>query len=292
MGLPDGAQLLQAIVSGLLLGALFALAALGLSLVVGIIRIVNLLHGEQVVLGAYLSFVLVRLMGINPLLLAPVAALLVAAFSYPLERFLLQPVRRHGEEIPLLTTFALSIIVQNLLVFGFGGDTRTLDTHLGGARLMLFGITIPVIELIGFIAALVICLAVHWLITRTQFGRRVRASAEDPMAATVVGVPVKRLHALTYALAAGVAGMGGALLGMVFSFTPNSAVEYLLTGFAVVVLGGLGSVKGTLIGGLALGLIESLAAVLFGDGYRLFAALVAFLAFLVLRPQGLFGRRA
>jgi branched-chain amino acid transport system permease protein len=292
MSLPDAAALLQAAVSGLLLGAMFALAALGLSLVVGIIRIVNLLHGEQVVLGAYLTYLLLGMSGLNPLLLAPLAALLVAALSYPIERWLLQPVRRFGEEVPLLTTFALSVVVQNLLVYGFGGNTRVLDSGLGAARLLVGGVSIPTVELLGTLIAVLVCAAVQVLITRTAFGRAVRASAEDPTAAAVLGVPVRRLHAVTYALAGGVSALGGALLGMVFSFTPSSSVEYLLTGFAVVVLGGLGSVAGTLIGGLGLGLVESLSAAFFGDGYRLFTALLAFLLFLMLRPQGLFGRRA
>ena len=118
-----------------------------------------------------------------------------------------------------------------------------------------------------------------------------RAAAENPADAAVVGVPVRRVYALTFMLAAGVSGLGGALLAMVFSFTPASGVEFLLTGFIVVVLGGLGSVKGTWIAGLTLGVVESLAAVFFGDGYRLFAGLLVFLVVLALRPQGLFGSR-
>jgi branched-chain amino acid transport system permease protein len=287
---PDVAQLIQATTSGLLIGGLFALAALGLSLVVGVLRIVNLLHGELVVLGAYAALLLVHSTGLNPLLLAPIAALIVALIGYPVQRYLLQPVAHFGEEVPLLTTFALSIILQNLLVFFLSADTRSLDSGLGQRRWALGALSAPVIYIVGFMVALVICAGTHLLITRTAFGRRVRASAQDPVAAAVVGVPIKRLYALTYALAAGVAGLGGALLGMIFSFTPASSDEYLLTGFAVVVLGGLGSVAGTLLGGLLLGLIESVGATFFGDGYRLFIGLVAFLVFLSVRPQGFFGR--
>ena len=292
MHLPDALTLLQAAVSGLLVGALFALAALGLSLVVGVVRIVNLMHGELVLLGAYAAFGLVQATGLNPLLIAPLAALAVALLGWPIERYVLQPVVRHGEEAPLLTTFALSVIIQNLLVFLVGADTRSIDSGLGARRLEFGGVSVPLMYLIGFVVALAVCAAVHLLISRSAFGRRIRASAENPLDAAVVGVPVRRLYALTFMLAAGVSGLGGALLAMVFAFTPNSGVEYLLTGFTVVVLGGLGSVVGTLIGGLALGLVESLAAAFLGDGYRLFVGLVAFLVFLALRPQGLFGRRA
>jgi branched-chain amino acid transport system permease protein len=292
MLLPDLPTLLQALTTGLLLGGLLALAALGLSLVVGVIRIVNLMHGELVLLGAYAAFVLVQWTGLNPLLIAPLAALVVALIGLPVERYLLQPVARHGEEAPLLTTFAISIIAQNLLVFAFGGDTRSIDSGLTTARLTLGAVNIPVLYLVGFVVSLLICLLVHWLLTRTAFGRRIRASAENPLDAAVVGVPVRRMYALMFALAAGVSGLGGALLGMVFAFTPSSGIDFLLTGFTVVVLGGLGSVKGTLLGGLALGVFESLGASIFGDGYRLFIGLLAFLIFLSWRPQGLFGRTA
>jgi branched-chain amino acid transport system permease protein len=292
MHLPDLNALLQALVSGLLIGALFALSALGLSLVVGVIRIVNLMHGELVVLGAYVAYALVQVSGLNPLWLAPLAGLTVAALGWPIERYILQPVARHGEEAPLLTTFALSIIVQNLLVFFLGGDTRAIDSALGARRVVWGGVSEPVIYLVGAAIAICVCAAVHGLIAHTSFGRRVRASAEHPADAAVVGVAVRRLYALTFMLAAGVAGLGGALLGMVFSFTPASGVEFLLTGFTVVVLGGLGSVKGTLLGGLALGVVESVGASVFGDGYRMFIGLVAFLLFLSIRPQGLFGRAA
>ena len=292
MHLPDGLTLLQAVVSGLLIGGLFALAALGLSLVVGVVRIVNLMHGELVLLGAYVAYGLVQATGLNALLIAPLAALTVALLGWPLERFVLQPVVRHGEEAPLLTTFALSVIIQNLLVFLLGADTRSIDSGYGATRLQFGGVSVPVMYLVGFAVALLVCALVHLLITRTAFVRRIRASAENPADAAVVGVPVRRLYALTFMLAAGASGLGGALLGMVFSFTPSSGVEYLLTGFTVVVLGGLGSVIGTLVGGLALGLVESLAAAFLGDGYRLFVGLVALLVFLALRPQGLFGRRA
>jgi branched-chain amino acid transport system permease protein len=291
MHLPDGLTLLQAAVSGLLIGGLFALAALGLSLVVGVVRIVNLMHGELVLLGAYVAYGLVQASGLNALLIAPLAALVVALLGWPIERFVLQPVVRHGEEAPLLTTFALAVIIQNLLVFLLSADTRSIDSGYGATRLQLGGVSVPLMYVVGFVVALLVCALVHLLITRTAFGRRIRASAENPADAAVVGVPVRRLYALTFMLAAGVAGLGGALLGMVFSFTPSSGVEYLLTGFTVVVLGGLGSVVGTLVGGLALGLVESLAAAFLGDGYRLFVGLVAFLVFLTLRPAGLFGRR-
>lgn len=285
-------SLLQALLSGLLIGALFALAAAGLSLVVGVLRIVNLVHGELVLLGAYVAYALVQFTGMNPLLMAPVAALVVGLCAWPLERYLIRPVARQREEVPLLTTFALSIIIQNLLIYFVGADTRALDSGMSGQMLQFAGITLPSVQVVCFVIALLVTLAVHVLIMHTATGRRMRASAEDPLAAGVVGVPIQRMYAFTYCLAAAVAGLGGALLGVVFSFTPSSGVEYLLTGFAVVVLGGLGSIKGTLYGGLLLGVVESLGAWWLGDGYRLFIGLALILIVLATRPQGLFGARS
>ncbi|MGC3980473.1 MAG: branched-chain amino acid ABC transporter permease [Steroidobacteraceae bacterium] len=283
--------ILQALLSGLLIGGLFALAAVGLSLVVGVLRIVNLVHGELVLLGAYAAYVLVQLTGMNPLWLAPLAGVAVAVLAWPLQHFLIQPIVKQREEVPLLTTFALSIIVQNLLVYFVGADTRSLDGGLSGSRVQLAGLTLPTVQLWCFAIAMVLCVGVHVLIAHTGLGRRMRASAEDSLAAGVVGVPVQRMYAITYCLAAAVAGVAGALLATVFSFTPASGVEYLLTGFAVVVLGGLGSIKGTVLGGLLLGVVESLGAWWLGDGYRLFIGLVVILLLLATHPQGLFGKR-
>lgn len=288
----DPHTLAQALVTGLTLGGLFALAALGLSLVLGVMRLVNLVHGELVLLGAYVSYLLLHLAGLDPLLSLPIVALVMAAAAYPVQALLLRPLAGHGEEAPLLTTFGLSIIAQNLLIFFLTGDTRSIDRPYTRSRLTLGELTVPHVYLIGFGVSLAVIAAAYVLINHSSFGRALRASSEDPVAAAVVGVSVRSVHARTYALGGAVAGTGGALLGMAFSFTPASGTDFLLTGFAVVVLGGLGSVPGTLAGGLALGVAESLGAAVFGDGYRLFFGLVIFLLFLAVRPAGLFGRTA
>jgi branched-chain amino acid transport system permease protein len=288
----DPHTLMQAAITGLLLGGIFALAAIGLSLVLGVARLVNLAHGELVVLGAYATYLLAQTTGINPLWMAPLAAVAVGALAYPLQRFLLRPLGRSGLEAPLLATFAISLILQNLLVLIFGADTRTLDTGLDQQRLQFGGASAPTLYVVGFGVALAAALLVHLLVTRTRFGREARAAAEDPETAAIVGVSVDRVVTVTFALGAAVAALGGAMLAMMFSFTPNSSVEYLLSGFAVVILGGLGSVKGSLAGGLMLGLVESLGAVFLGDGYRPFIGLSALLLALAVRPQGLLGRAA
>lgn len=291
MTVPDLQTLVQAVSSGLLLGGIFALGALGLSLVLGVMRLVNLVHGELVVLGAYLAYVLLDTAGVDPLLAAPVVFAAVAAVGYPLHRLVLAPVARSGEEGPLITAFALSIIVQNVFIQVFSGDTRALDRPYTRTAVRLLGISLPTVYLVGFGISLVVTAAVFVLMTRTGFGRRLRASAEDPDAAAVVGVAVGRVHGLTYSLGAGLAAVGGILVALCFSFTPVSGTEYLLSGFTIVVLAGLGSVFGTFAGGVSLGVLQSLGAAVFGDGYRTFVGLVLFLIILAVRPDGLFRKR-
>jgi branched-chain amino acid transport system permease protein len=292
VNVPDLHALLQAMSSGLLLGGLYALGALGLSLVLGVMRLVNLVHGELVVLGSYLGYVALDAAGLDPLLALPLVFIAVAAAGYPLHRLLLAPVSRSGDEAPLLTTFALSIIAQNLFIQVFSGDTRALDRPYTRTTIHVAGLAVPTVYLVGFVISLAVTAGVHLLVNRTGFGRRLRAGAEDPLAAAIVGVDVGRVHGLTYALGAGLAASGGVLVALCFSFTPTSGTDHLLVGFTVVVLGGLGSVFGTFAGGMTLGVLQAIGAVTFGDGYRTFVGLVLFLVILAVRPQGLFRSRA
>src|SRR5947209_4552540 len=280
VSIPTGHELVTAVVTGILLGGLFAVTALGLSLVFGVMRLINLVHGELVILGAYLAFELSTHASIDPLvtLLAVVPAVFLIA--YPIQRVLLTPVMRKGAEPALLTTFGLSIIAQNLFILIFSGDTRSLSASYATTSQSIFSIHVPTMYLIAFGFAVVLCGGAHLVLQRTAPGRAVRASAEDPQAAAVMGIDIRRVYAVIYALAAGCAAVGGVLAGLTFSFEPSSGITYLLTGFAVVVLGGLGSVKGTFFGGLLLGLVESVGASFFGDGYRDFIGFVAFLIIL------------
>jgi branched-chain amino acid transport system permease protein len=290
MTIPTGGTLLSALVVGVLLGGIFAITALGLSLVFGVMRLVNVVHGELVVLGAYIALELTRHAGLDPLLTILIVAPLLFAFAAPLHRLLLEPLMAKGPEPALLTTFALSVIGQNVFILIWSGDTQSLQASYATASLSVGSLRIPAMYLISFAIALVLCAGVHLLLQRTGLGREIRASSEDSVAAAGLGVNVTRVRVFVYGVAAACAAVGGVLVGLTFDFTPTSGLTYLLTGFAVVVLGGLGSVKGTLLGAILLGVIESVGASFFGDGYRDLIGFVAFLIVLSLRPQGLFGR--
>jgi len=288
----DVGAIAQAASTGLLLGGIYALSALGLSLVLGVMRLVNLVHGEVTVLGAYLGLLALSTFGLDPLLALPLVFVVVGLAALPVHRLVLAPLAGRGEEAALLTTFALAVIMQNLYIQWFTGDTRAITRPYSRSTIEVLGLRLPGVYLMGFAISLGCTIAVYALMTRSGFGRRLRAGAEDPMAAGVVGVDVGRVHAQTFALGAGLAAMGGVLLGLAFSFTPTSGTAFLLVGFAIVVVGGLGSVAGTFIGGTMLGVLQSLGALMFGDGYRGFIGLVLFLLVLALRPNGLFGRTA
>jgi branched-chain amino acid transport system permease protein len=287
---PSTDQLLSAFLSGLGIGGLFAVVALGLSLVFGVMKLMNLAHGEFIVLGGYVAFYLTQWTGLDPLLGMLVAAVVCAAIAFPLQQWGLNPVMSRGVEAPLLITFGVAVVLQNVFILAFSADVRSLNASYAQANVPFLGVRIPVIYIICLAIALVLLLATHFILTRTGFGRSLRASSEDAVAAAVMGVNVRRVYSLTYAFAAGSAAIAGALVGLAFSFAPATGVTYLVTGFAVVVLGGVGSVKGTLIGGLMLGVIESVVAAFVGDGWRVFIGCVVVLIVLSIRPQGIFGR--
>lgn len=279
----------NSLVSGFLLGGILALTALGLSIALGVMRLVNLAHGELLVGGSYLGYFLLRMTGIDPIAGLALVGAAMALMAFPLQRILIAPLAGKGMEAPMITMFGVSVILQNLFLLAFSADTRAIDTPYAASAVRLGPVTVPEIYVIGFAVSVVLVVLVHLLVSRTAFGRELRASSSDAGAAAAMGVDVRRVHALTFALGAACAAMGGVLLGTAFSFTPSSGGTYLLISFAVVVLGGIGNIFGTLVAGIVLGLLQSLGAVVFGDGYRDLVGLVLFLLALALRPQGIVG---
>ena len=191
--MPDVGTVLSTIVSGMLLGGMLALTALGLSIVLGVMRLVNLAHGDFLVVGAYAGLFFLKFTGIDPLLGLPVIACFVAALALPLYRLLLTPLAERGAEAQMMTMFAVSIILENVFVLAFSADTRSIERDYATLPLALGSVTVPLIYVIGFAIAVSLILAVHWLISRTRFGRDLRASSTDAQAAEMIGVDVKRL---------------------------------------------------------------------------------------------------
>ncbi len=275
--------------NGLLLGGLYAVTALGFSMIFGVMGLMNVVHGELLVLGAYLCFFISRALGIDPFVATLIVAAILFAVGYLLQSFVFSPVMERGVEPALLTAFGLSIIAQSLFLFYWTTNTRSINTGYSPVGLKILGIYLPVMYLISFGLALVLVAGVHLFMTKTYLGKATRAATQDPDTAQVMGVNVRRVYAFTYALAAAIAALGGTLIGMTFSFVPSSGLTWLLKGFVIVVLGGMGSIVGTLAGALLLGVVEGVGGAIMGTGYHDLIGLVIILLVLVARPTGLLG---
>jgi branched-chain amino acid transport system permease protein len=277
------------VIDGLLVGGLYALVSIGLTLVFGVMRLVNLAHGELIVGGAYLTIVIVNLLHWNPLLVLLVVAPLLASIAYPLQRWLLNPLLPAGLEPPLVATFGLSLIAQTLFLLFFSGNPRSLSVSYAVTGIAIFGHTVRTIFLIGGLGGVVLVVITYVLVTSTPFGRSLRAAAEDPEAAATVGIDVNHIYALTLALSAALASVAGVMIAIAFSVTPTTGLNWLLRGFTVIVLGGMRSIWGTLAGGVLIGLLEESVAAVISPTYQDVIVFSALVVILLLRPQGIFG---
>jgi branched-chain amino acid transport system permease protein len=274
----------NAIIAGILLGGLYALFACGLSLMFGVMRIINLAHGDLAVLGAYLVLVLSTTLGVTPFLVLPLAVILMGGLGYILQRALLERSLRAGPLIPLLTTFGLAIVVQNLLLEIFTPDTRSLDA--GALTTASWHIsdqlTIPFLGVVIFLVAIGLLGGLSLFLTRTDLGRSMRATAQDLDTAELIGIDAKHMYALSTAIAVGTVTIAGTFFGMRSSFSPLSGPSQLIFAFEAVVIGGIGSLWGTLIGGIVLGVAQTIGAQINPQSSILVGNLV-FLAVLIAR---------
>ena len=271
-----------------MLGGLYATAALGLSLVFGTMRLVNLAHGQFLVVGAYLTSILVSIIGGDPLLLAIPVALVVGLLAYPIQRYIFTPVMAQGEEAPITAAFGVGLAIQTILILVFSSDPKSLTAPYATAQLNLFGIPINVSLLIATAIGIAIVIILTFVLKRTPFGRQVRAASLDAEAAGLVGIDVKKTYARVMAISAATASIGGVLVAMSFAIAPSSGTGWLLRAFTVVVIGGLGSLPGTIYGGLIVGLVESVGAVTIGPQYRDLVVFGVLVIILIVRPNGLF----
>jgi branched-chain amino acid transport system permease protein len=285
-------ELLQTLVNGVLLGGLYGLIGLGLSVNFGIMRLVHLAHGEVVVLGAYFLVVGLVPLGLHPLMAAALVAPGMFALGWAMQRFIIHRTVGRGVLPPLIVTFGISIVVQNALLLWATADARTLQTPLASAGAPLGGITVPVIRLIDFGVGLGCLAALLLLLGRTALGRALRATSDDPDTARLMGIDPRRMYAIAGGIAAALGGVAGALLAATSTFYPSTGSEVLLIAFEVVVVGGLGSVTGTFVGGILLAVAQVLGARYFGPSYALVAGHMIFLLVLLFRPQGLMPRTA
>ena len=279
------------ILQGLLLGGLYALFATGLSLIFGVMRIVNLAHGDLSILAAFLAVVAVESLGLDPFVALVLVAPAMAALGYGLQTLVLNRLLGQGILPPILVTFGLSIIIQNALLEIFSADSRRLNP--GGietASVALGGqLAIGWLPLITLAVAVAILLGLQGLIGRLSVGRAFRATSDDQETAELMGIDNRRLYGLAMALSLGIVAVAGVFLGIRTTFTFASGPDRLLFAFEAVIIGGLGSLWGTLVGGAVLGVAQTVGAKL-SPGWGILTGHLVFLAVLLLRPQGLFAK--
>ncbi|GIM90204.1 branched-chain amino acid ABC transporter permease [Paractinoplanes toevensis] len=278
----------NAVVQGILLGGLYALFATGLSLMFGVMRIVNLAHGDLSVLAAFLAFALIDALPLNAFATLVLVVPAMAALGWLLQRFVLQRSLGAGQLAPLLVTFGLSVVLQNVLLEVFSPDSRALDIGgLGTAGLRLSGsVSVGWFGVLCLGIAIAVLVGLQLFLARTAFGRAMRATSDDQETVQLMGIDHRRVYATATAIAFATLAVAGVLFGMRTTFDPSIGPARLIFAFEAVIIGGLGSLWGTLAGGVVLGVAQTVGAQI-SPAYSILAGHLVFLAVLVLRPQGI-----
>jgi branched-chain amino acid transport system permease protein len=287
------AYLVQLVVLGLLIGGVYVAVGIGFGLVWGVLNIVNLAHGALVIVGAYLTWKLFSSYGLDPFLSLPLDAALLFAIGYALQRLVINRVIRAPLLFTFLLTFGLNLVIINVILFLFKSDFRSVTPSYAGAGLNIGPLVIPYTRLASLAVALLLAGVLGLILGRTRTGLAIQAVGADRDAAQLVGIDLRHTYALTFGLGAACAGVAGGLITLIQAITPTAGEPYTLQAFVVVILGGLGRVSATVVGGLLFGLVEVFAQSIPGSG-SVYANAIAFgllVLVLVTRPQGLLGRK-
>lgn len=285
-------EYLEPLINGILLGGLYGVVGIGLSMVFGIMRQVNLAHGDLMILSSYFSFLCLQVLGLHPLVTLILVAPLMFFIGYLIQIFLFNRVMQRGMEPFLMISFGLSIIIQNALLLIFTPDARSLETTLVIKSVDVLGrFNIPLIYLINFAVGVLVFTALQQFMKRTYLGWAINAAADNETAAKLMGINPKKVYAYAFGIAAVTASVSGVLVGMTFTFYPHSGTQYLIIAFGVVIIGGLGSLPGTFVGGLVLGVSQLFGGRILGPGFQLLSGYIILLIILTVRPQGILGGR-
>ena len=286
------AILTAAVVNGLLTGAVYALIALGLTLVYGVLHIINFAHGALLTAAMFAAYFAYRLLGIDPYLAVVLLAPAFFCIGYALQRFVIGPASHGDDRNMLLVTLGLAVVIENALLFAFRADTRTLDLPYALSGVDLGFTFLPLPRLIGFVTVFVVTLALWLMMSATDTGRAIRAVAKEKLGAELAGIDVAHIYAVTFGLGTACVAIAACLLIPSYYVNPNAGNAFVLVAFTIVVLGGMGSVPGALIGGLVIGVVESLSSLFLGESLGQIGIFLLFIAVLLVRPSGLFGARA
>jgi len=282
--------MLQILIYGAVSSAIYAMLAVGFTLIFGVARILNLAHGAFYALGAYAAYVLTSLLKVPLFLAAPIAVLAVACFGVVMERFLVRPLR-HSQLAVLMITLAVSLAVEQALFIVFGSEYRNVPSFVA-EKITLGGVDISGQRLLALIAGVLVLLVLWLFIQRTRLGAAILAVSQDPEAAQYMGIPTNRIFSIVMAISAGTAALAGVLVSPFLTVQPTMGLLPMVKAFAIVIVGGLGSIPGSIIASLILGYSETIVAYLVSTSWTELVSLVAVVITLIIRPSGILGRRA
>jgi branched-chain amino acid transport system permease protein len=278
--------------NGLTTGAVYALIALGLTLIYGVLHIINFAHGAALMVALYAVYFLKTQLGIDPYLALPIVVPGMFALGYGLQRFVIQRASHGRDENILLVTLGISIVLENLALMAFKSDTRSIETPYTLTTVQIGPAFIALPKLVAFAGALVTSALLLWLVNRTDLGRAIRAVAREKQGAKLMGIAVEHVYALSFGIGLACLGAAACFLLPAYYVSPQVGAGFVLVAFTIVVLGGMGSFAGALVGGLLIGVVESLGGLVLGESLGQIGIFAIFIAVLLFRPTGLFGARS
>jgi len=286
------AILIPAVLNGLMTGAVYALVALGLTLIYGVLHIINFAHGALLSAAMFAAFFAFRLLGLDPYVAIFLLAPLFFAFGYGLQRFVISPVSHGDDRNMLLVTLGIAIVIENGLLYAFRADTRTIDLPYAFQTIDLGFTFLAIPRVIGFVTVFAVALALWAFMSLADTGKAIRAVAKEKLGAQLAGIDVGHVYALTFGLGSACVAIAACLLIPTYYVNPTVGDAFVLVAFTIVVLGGMGSVPGALVGGLLVGVVESFSGLYLGESLGQIGIFLIFIAVLLVRPTGLFGAKA
>lgn len=281
----------QIIINGILKGGLYALMAMGMSLIWGVMNVINIAHGAFIMLGAYATYWIFSLLGIDPFISLIFSSSIIFIFGFAIQKGLINLVIKADIFITLLLTFGLEILITNLALLAWTADVRKVKVGYAAANLQFFGTTVPMVRLIAFGIAIALTIVLFVMMNKTKLGRAIRATSQDLDAAKLMGINVSNIYSVTFGIGVALAAAAGTLWSIIFPITPTMGGILTLKSFVIVIIGGLGTMLGPIAGGLVLGLVEAVGTSFFGATYEDLISFAIFLLVIIFMPKGIFGAK-
>ena len=280
----------QSLISGILIGGVYALIGIGLTIIFGVMRVINFAHGDLLMLGMYATFYLFTLGKIDPFLSIVITIPLMFLFGAFLQKFLINRILNALPQNQILLTIGMGLVMSNAIMLAFTSDYKILTTPYSSSSVTILGISISTPLVISFAITVAITIALYWFLLKTDTGQAIRATAQDREAARLMGINVKRMSIIAFGLGAALAGTAGALISPTYYIFPQVGSIFTLKAFVITVLGGMGSIVGATLGGVLIGIAESVGGAYLGSGWKEVIVFVMFLLVLLFKPSGLFGK--